>query len=244
MIAVLFAALCGPACAQTVPAYAFVDLGTLTGQSAIATSINNAGQVAGWALDSSGNQRAFRITPLDTDNDSIPDTWCIADSFGHNALMQVYSLPQGYVASIPYSINSVGAVGGQMFGTGGALVQTVFYGAANGAGATVGTKQSVGLAINDRKSIYGLIIPKSGDLKATVWRMVTGSYVTTDLGFTAIFDSAYAGGSINNLDQITGMETPINRAFIWLPSPAYNLPSGKTSLRSQATPLRRPSRVW
>src|SRR5689334_21700852 len=83
------------AASQTVPAYTFVDLGTLRGHSTVVTGINNAGQICGWgyydattsAYPYNYNARAFRITHLDTDNDSVPDTWNVPNASGDNTLM-------------------------------------------------------------------------------------------------------------------------------------------------------------
>lgn len=225
------------AASQTVPAYTFVDLGTLRGQGTVLTGINNAGQICGWgyydATSSTAypfNARAFRITPLDTNSDGVPDTWNVPNAVGDNSLMLLFSLPSGYGWSMPYAINASGSVAGQMDGSGFTLPQTAFYGASSGAGAAVSSKQSVGIGINDRGSVYGVTIPKSGPTPATLWRLTNGSFVATNLGFNALFDTAAGGGGINNSDQITGKDATTNMAFLWLPAPAYNLPAGKTSL--------------
>lgn len=229
--------------AQTVPAYTFVDLGKLLGKPTLVLGINNAGQIGGWGYyDATGdtafpfNARAFRITPLDTDADGVPDTWNIPDTGGNNTLMQLFSLPSGYGWSQPYAINAAGAVAGQMEGSAFTLPQTAFYGAPNGAGKAVSSKQSVGISLNDSGSVYGVTIPKSGPLPATLWRQVNGSFAATSLGFNANFDSGFGGGGINNLDQIAGQDSGTRTAFLWLPAPAYNLPAGRTLLGTLGGP--------
>ncbi len=67
-----------------------IDLGTLGGHSSVALGINDLGQVVGRAFtgDDISTHHAFLITPEDTNNDGVPDTWFRDDnSDGINDLM-------------------------------------------------------------------------------------------------------------------------------------------------------------
>ncbi len=69
-----------------------VDLGTLAGSDPVssATAVNDFGQVTGYSYTIAANGRAgyhaFLITPLDTDDDTVGDTWFVGAG-GVNTLM-------------------------------------------------------------------------------------------------------------------------------------------------------------
>lgn len=69
-----------------------IDLGTLQASDPVssATAVNDAGQVTGYSYtmdDGRAAYRAFLLTPLDNNNDGVPDQWFVAAGNGANALM-------------------------------------------------------------------------------------------------------------------------------------------------------------
>jgi len=216
-----------PAAAQTVPAYTFVDLGTLRGKFTLATGINASGQISGYgyfeaASSTSGpysiNNRAFRITPNG-------GNWFLPDSNGYNTLMQVFTLDSTHQYSEGHAINAGGGVAGQMLGDGYTTPQNAFYGSPAGAGSPVSSSHSWSWAINDLGSIAGSIFPNKGGEQPTLWRLVNGSFTATNLNIP----NGHAKG-VNNLDQVCGSDGNIGVPYLWLPSSAYGLPAGKNLL--------------
>jgi probable HAF family extracellular repeat protein len=79
---------------QATAYYKLIDLGTLGGNDSCAYSINNIGQIVGWALDSSARQRATLFDPTGGENNIN------------------LGIPLGGTSSVAYSINDNGQIVG------------------------------------------------------------------------------------------------------------------------------------
>jgi uncharacterized membrane protein len=89
------------------------DLGApmgFEGASISARGINDLGQVVGryHGANDSPPDGAWLINPLDTNGDGKPDTWCLDDGTGANALMIPLVLPGSYIDWI--AINNLGQI--------------------------------------------------------------------------------------------------------------------------------------
>jgi len=91
------------------------DLGTLGGPDSYAAAVNELGQVVGYADVQGGTQRAFLVSPLDTDGDGAPDTWFRDnDADGINDLMEdLGTVSNKLKNSYASDINDLGQVVGR-----------------------------------------------------------------------------------------------------------------------------------
>jgi len=191
------------------------DLGTFGGQYSRGKDINNRGQVAGWARDSSGADRAFISDPTT------------------NALTQLDSL--GGALDFANGINESGTVAGMSAtgpfnSVGRATTHATIWdaGGITDIGTLGGTSSSAN-DINDRGQVTGtsnLDNVPGGPQRAFVWDAVNGM---TDIGALSggpSFHGSSRGSAINNPGQVVGTSDLISydsrgrrrdlsHAFLW-----------------------------
>lgn len=191
-------------CTQAAIVYEVIDLGTLGGDSSVAYSINDTGQIVGWAEDSEGNERATLFDPTGD---------------GKNIDLGTLRGDESWA----YSINDASQIVGSA-SNGVDLWRHATLFDPTGAGANidlgaVGIDGGEALAINAAGEIVGWSY--SPDL----WRHATlfdptGVGVNVDMSY--LIGCAY---SINTAGQIVGTKTYYsggNRAIIYDPTGAYN----------------------
>lgn len=207
-----------PVAAQS--SYAFVDLGvvgTHAGNITGANAINNAGQITGSAQTSYNVPRAFRITPLDTDGDGLPDTWN-QDSNGdsRNDLMVLLPLARNTTISLGAGINASGQVGGRLRGS--STINATLW-SASGALMTF-TSPSYAEAINDVGDLAGHY-DKNATSAACLWRLTNGKYTQVTIPSLPGYPVGFALG-VNSNRQVVGQMNPAAggspMAFLWSPS--------------------------
>jgi hypothetical protein len=221
---------------QILAIRALGNMGTRTasGATSSAVSVNNSGQVTGLSqtgqVDANGNlvNHAYRVTPQDTDFDTLPDTWFVADttpgsdSF-KNVLMQDLGTLGGLRSSIGF-INGLGQVAGSANNTAGYNRPVLWTEAAiQDLGAVPGTNGGVANGLNDNGQVVGEC---SG--KAFVWDELRGIRDLNTLKAASDTSglnlmSAYAvsmDGRIVGRGQGKGKSyPPPDRAFIAVPQP-------------------------
>ena len=161
MAAVVLTALPAPA----EVSYDIIDLGTLGGNVSRAFSINNSGQIAGWADDSSGNHYATLFDPTGGGNNINLGTL-------------------GGDKSDAYSINGSGQIVGRARIASGNAHATLFDPTGGGSNIDLGTlggTYGVGNSINDDGQIVGRAKNASGNQRATLFDP-TGGGSNIDLG--------------------------------------------------------------
>jgi probable HAF family extracellular repeat protein len=165
--------------------YKVIDLGNLGGTSSYAYSINDNGQIVGWAANSSGYERA-----------------CLFDSTGHGANVDLGTF--GGTRSEAYSINNNGQIVGfaTIIISPGYLLDRACLFDPTGHGAnkdlsTLGSEDSYAWSINNTGQIVG------HSLTGNRWRAClfdpTGGGANKDLGSRYLYAL-----SINDSGQIVG----------------------------------------
>jgi probable HAF family extracellular repeat protein len=159
--------------------FTMADLGTLGGAYSQATSVNGAGQVTGWAYDSSQNQRAFFYS--NGVMTAIP-------TFGGT-----HSYPSG-------GINSVGTVAGRANTANNASYHAFVF--KNGQLTDLGTlggPYSDALALNDAGQVTGWAYDANHNQRAFLYSNGTMTNIST-LGGTY----SYPSGGINASGSVAG----------------------------------------
>jgi probable HAF family extracellular repeat protein len=221
----------------STPAYSLVDLGALTGgTSTWATGINSAGQVVGWATNSSGNTFAFlysggsiqnlgTLGGLNSEARDINDAGQVAgdanDSSG-NTFAFLYSAGSmqslgavGGHESFSYSINNAGQIVGWATNSGG--VGQAFRwsgGSMQNLGALPGYDYGgQAFGINDNGVVSGYSEKSSGGEMAFVWSGSLHSLGTFPGGTWS------EAQGINNEGQVVGWtgynSNGVGSAFLW-----------------------------
>jgi len=216
-----------------------VDIGTLTGRPTAGFGINQAGDVAGTSyvtgtigqiggppaepfighavLYSGGSlqdlgaiEGGSLCSPLGCDShafDINASRWVVGGNDGDYGLLAVAWLPQ----DIP----------------GGSAGPNVLPRLASQFGAEAA-------AVNDAGIIVGRSSPDGIGPRAVRWEFATGGPVVSDLGTLRADGSGYAvANAINTEGEIVGAasdDTGYNKAFLFLPEPAYGLPAGMNDL--------------
>ncbi len=210
-----------------VPAYRFVDLGTINNLYTTATGINDRGEITGTSHDGT-NGRAYRITPLDTDGDGEPDTW-FQGTGSINGLMSLVTTDSTHPYSESFGINNHGELAGQALGTGYTTPQNGFFWGTDLAGIKLSNSGSWAWDINDRGSAAGDVFPTKGGVFQTIWRRgSSGSFTATTIPRPTGFTEGHAEG-LNNHDEVVGYMRPPDggtAAYVWLPAAAYGASAG------------------
>lgn len=182
------------------PVFAYrqvIDLGTLGGTQSSALSINDKGQIVGWAYDNSGNQHA-----------------CLFDSTGNGNNIYLGTL-SGLPNSIALSINNSGQIVGTAESSTRLSSLACFFDS-TGGGANVGLP-SLGLvsigpfgtacSINNNGIIVGLTRDKNNCTDAVIFDK-TGGGANIDLAYHIPYQpyASYAY-SINDAGKIVGGAT-------------------------------------
>ncbi|RYY51957.1 MAG: hypothetical protein EOO05_22545, partial [Chitinophagaceae bacterium] len=184
-----------PAGAATIANYyQIVDLGTLGGEASWASSINDNGQIVGYAADTTGQQRVFLY-----ENGAIKDI--------------------GIQGGLGIFINNKGRIAGNVYGDngGGATVIVNNFIYENGKTTLLNVFNSNVKGLNNNDDIITDIIATDGSGKDRATLIRNG--VTTNLGTLMGGDRAEVAG-INDKGQIVGwsattsMENP-HGAFIY-----------------------------
>lgn len=169
--------------------YEVVDLGTLGGDSSVAYSINNSGQIVGQATDADGHNRATLFDPTGSGN-NIDLGGLAGDSEAR-------------------SINDKGQIVGQAWFPPGYLRAARWdpadgsYGPAIDLDPLPDSQSSRAYGMNNSAQIVGQSYFIAGDYwRATLWDPVDGGYNIVDLG-TLGGDSSLAR-SINDSAQVVG----------------------------------------
>ncbi|MHC4286365.1 MAG: hypothetical protein ACYSWZ_25870 [Planctomycetota bacterium] len=168
-----------------LPRYEIIDLGTLGGIHSAGRSINDKGQVVGYAENSLGLERATLFDPTGNGNN-----------------IDLGTLDGQY--SKAFSINSEGQIVGQASNASGYTHATLFHPTGEGNNIDLGTlggDRSYASSINDIGQIVGWARIASGERHATLFD-TTGAGDNIDLG-TLGGDESWAS-SINNSSQIVG----------------------------------------
>jgi VCBS repeat-containing protein/probable HAF family extracellular repeat protein len=186
------------------PATGMQDLGTLGGDDAGATAINDVGQIAGWAYDAAGKIKGFRYDP----GTGMFDLGGLGTNAG------VY--PQG--------INAAGAVVGTSFYNGMqvAFLYTDAGGIQIAGGAPSSTRTYLGYDVNDAGKIVGYSYP--------IGAFITGpdgvGVGTLGTGW------AYAVNNSDQVTGSTGAFDPDSHLFRYTPGVGVvdlgSLPGGET----------------
>jgi probable HAF family extracellular repeat protein len=167
--------------------YQLIDLGTLGGTSSAAYSINNNGQIVGYAYDSSGIYRATLFDPTGGGNNIDLGNW----------------LGEQSVAS---SINDNGQIVGRAEDSSGYSRATLFDPTGGGNNIDLGTlggNLSAAGSINDNGQIVGWAMDNLGGLRAALFapninlRTLFKNPPFGDYGLSMAY-------SINNQSQIVG----------------------------------------
>lgn len=214
--------------AATVPAYTFVDLGTVNNLYTTATGINESGQITGLSHDGTNN-RAYRITPLVSGTGLV---W-FQGSGNINSLITLVPTDSRHSYSESWGINVRGELAGQALGSGYVLPQNGFFWRADLSGVQLPSTQSWSYDINDNSSIVGEILNAKTASAGTIWRLVNGSFVSSTLPLPTGYTDGYARG-LNNQGEVVGRvastSTGLEQAYLWLPGTAYGLPAGTNLL--------------
>jgi probable HAF family extracellular repeat protein len=165
-----------------------IDLGTLGGRQSCAYSINENGQIVGWAANSSGYRRACLFDP--TGNGANTNLGVLGDSYTHSAASAINGNSQIVgVASINNPIRNRACL---------------FDNTGNGANKDLGTlggTTSWANSISNGGQIVGWANNTSGNYRACLFD-ATGHGANTDLGTLGSNDSW--AESINDNGQIVG----------------------------------------
>lgn len=202
-------------------------LGTLGGQSSEAHSINDSGQITGWAHTSAGMEHAFLYT-----NGAIQD-------------LGTANVSESDSESRGYDINASGQVTGKSYSPSSRVQQAFLYdGNQMQALGTLGGASSVGYGINDSGQVVGQSVTAQGQSRAFLYEDGVMHDLNSlidpsdPLAHRAVITAAY---SINNQGQITGeMKNlgPASSAFLLTPIiPASDFTGingleGKTTIQS------------
>jgi probable HAF family extracellular repeat protein len=162
-----------------------LDLGTLGGDESVAFSINNAGQIVGWAVNLMGQDRATLFDPNDPNNNldlgTLGGSWSVARSIND----------AGQIAG--YAVNRRGQMRATLFAT--RVGNNLDLG-------TLGGQSSEVRSINDANQIVGLADNIQGLERAALFVTIrTGNNL--DLGTLSGYESE--AFSINNAGQIVGV---------------------------------------
>jgi probable HAF family extracellular repeat protein len=208
--------MAGGAIRATASTATIIDLGSLGGGVAIASSLSAGGQVAGTSTTVSGESHAF-----------------IFDSGALTDLGTLACTPPN-CASSGYAINSAGHVAGSSLNSTGATRAVLW----TGAGAitdlgTLGGGSAEAFAINGAGEVTGASATGVGGLgqnrHAFLWKPTgpngtTGTMVDLgDLGGNHT-QSNSVGQAINSGGQVAGVDGINGRAFLWTP----DAPGGTT----------------
>jgi probable HAF family extracellular repeat protein len=206
--------------------YEIIDLGTLGGKESKALCINNAGQIVGWAHDSSGdsyNSIAYSINSagqiVGQARDAAGDGYAtLFDASGNGNNINLGTL--GGLESTALFINDVGEVVGWACEGAGGGYATLFDRSGAGNNIKLGEGQSsAARSINNMSQIVGQTNHTQGALfRATLFESsIVGRAM--DLGTLGGLDSiAYA---INDAGQIVGrarISDGYDRAILFDPS--------------------------
>ncbi|HEC01487.1 MAG TPA: PEP-CTERM sorting domain-containing protein [Sphingomonadales bacterium] len=191
------------------------DLGTFGGLYSRGRDINNKGQVAGWARDSSDATQAFISDPVSntlTALDSLGGTRNVANGINDSSTVTGSSATGNF--------NSVGWA-----------IQHAFVGDVNGITdiGTLGGDSSYGNDINIRGQVTGssdLDNVPGGPQRAFVWDAVNGMIDIGALSGGPRFHGNSSGSAINNLGQVVGTSglisydsrgrrRDVQHAFLW-----------------------------
>ncbi|UCF44367.1 MAG: hypothetical protein JSV99_05500, partial [Planctomycetota bacterium] len=167
-----------------------IDLGTLGGVTSWARSVNNSGQIVGYASTASVLSRAT-----------------LFDSTGYGDNIDLGALP-GLDWSYAWSINNSGQIVGDA-GTFGTAHATLFDPTGNGDNTDLGTlpdfDTSSARSINNLGQIVGISRIMPGGISRATLFDPTGAGNNIDLGTLPGFNSS--ASSINNSGQIVGVST-------------------------------------
>lgn len=177
--------------AHAVAEYSVTDLGTLGGQQAEATGMNNRGQVVGWSVDADGRPQAF--------------VW-------QNGRMTGLGFLPGGTSSVARAINNGGDITGYAHIAANQWRAFLYTGNQMINIGTWGNVNSQGTAINDLGAITGTAPPTNNPPYNSSFFWQTNQYTQIP---------AYAPGNscdgfgINNLGQVCGI------TFVYSPNPRW-----------------------
>ncbi len=196
-----------PQASQAQASYQVINLGTLGGLNSVANSINNAGQVVGWADTASGAQHAF--------------AWSGGRMTDLNSLLPSAS---PWVLNVATSINSFGDIVGNGTYTptpSGPTYPAAFF--LHGSTVTLVATGAGANAINDSNQVVGSLLNPNPNLnQAYTWDPTTGLTSLSPLT-TGGFSNAY---DINNSGVIAGVsQYNTSNQFDYDPT-LWNLSSG------------------
>ncbi len=156
--------------------YSIIDLGTLGGPGSLGYSINNKGQVTGWAQNSSGDSHAFLYDYTSNSMVSI-----------HN-----HSSDPLLTASIGFGINESGEVTGTLNGPPNVSFAFLYSGGSmiNIGNTLFGNAWSAGKAINNSGQVVG------HGPQVFIYSEIAGA--------TYVQAPSISGQGINNLGEVTG----------------------------------------
>lgn len=209
--------------AQT--AYTFIDLG-----QCYPTDVNNKGQICGNSSGNSNGIGGWRLSPLDTNGDSIPDTWYRDTNRDDvNDLIVALSRPKSYYGAYASRINSSGMVVGRIWPS-ATSASIAVWDAAN----TLSTPSSTGdgQAINDLGDLGGQISRPS--LSASFWKRSGTKYAQTSLPYLPGMTHGMVYAINNNRQAVGFMNTGTTPTSVFLWSAATGttalpLPAGTTN---------------
>jgi probable HAF family extracellular repeat protein len=185
-VSAIMIAFLWPACTQAEILYEVIDLGTLGGDWSYATSINDAGQIVGWAVNSEGRSRATLFDPTGIGNNI--DLGTLAD----------------YQSSWAAAINNSGQIVGRAWNSEEDMRATLFDPTGDGNNIDLGTlggDWSEAYSINGAGQIVGRAKNDQDWTRATLFDP-TGNGNNIDLG---TLGGAWSEAlSINEAGQIVG----------------------------------------